>query len=242
MARRCLWDAISAKLREGFSMVLTSHSMEECEALCQRLVIMVNGQICCMGSPLQLKNKFGNGYTVLIRISQDEKISSNHYHRARAVPMIVVHELDSFRRPNSTKQRLKNEKIIKKHIKKVNDFMSSTFPTSVLKAVHNTLLHYCIEDCDKKILCSEIFEQIEEFKEALSIEDYTVCQTNLEQIFLTFARMQKNDVDEGSLELQNSANDNNNQPSTSSSSSSSFSSGSTAASSDSSVASVESFI
>ena len=30
--------------RNGQSVVLTSHSMEECEALCDRLAIMVNGQ------------------------------------------------------------------------------------------------------------------------------------------------------------------------------------------------------
>ena len=32
-------------------------SMEECEALCGRIAIMVNGEFKCMGTPQHLKNK-----------------------------------------------------------------------------------------------------------------------------------------------------------------------------------------
>ena len=41
----------------GTSIILTSHSMEECEALCNRLVIMVNGAFRCLGSIQHLKTK-----------------------------------------------------------------------------------------------------------------------------------------------------------------------------------------
>ncbi|XP_008561637.1 PREDICTED: ATP-binding cassette sub-family A member 13-like [Galeopterus variegatus] len=40
--------------------------MEECEALCTRLTIMVNGSFKCLGSPQHIKNRFGDGYTVKI--------------------------------------------------------------------------------------------------------------------------------------------------------------------------------
>ena len=43
--------------------------MEECEALCTRLVIMVNGQFKCLGSIQHLKSRFGKGYTVMMKIS-----------------------------------------------------------------------------------------------------------------------------------------------------------------------------
>lgn len=42
-------------------------SMEECEALCTRLAIMVQGKLVCLGSPQHLKNKFGNIYTMNIK-------------------------------------------------------------------------------------------------------------------------------------------------------------------------------
>ena len=40
-ARRFLWNCILDVIRSGRSVILTSHSMEECEALCTRLAIMV---------------------------------------------------------------------------------------------------------------------------------------------------------------------------------------------------------
>lgn len=45
-----------------------SFSMEECEALCTRLAIMVNGSFKCLGSIQHLKNKYGDGYTITIRV------------------------------------------------------------------------------------------------------------------------------------------------------------------------------
>ena len=45
----------------GRTVVLTSHSMEECEALCTRLGIMAAGRLTCLGSPQHLKNRFGAG-------------------------------------------------------------------------------------------------------------------------------------------------------------------------------------
>lgn len=42
--------------------------MEECEALCTRLAIMVNGKFRCLGSPQHLKNKFVQGFTLLVNV------------------------------------------------------------------------------------------------------------------------------------------------------------------------------
>uniref|UniRef100_A0AC34Q2Q7 ABC transporter domain-containing protein n=1 Tax=Panagrolaimus sp. JU765 TaxID=591449 RepID=A0AC34Q2Q7_9BILA len=67
-ARRVIWD-ILAKVRElGSALVLTSHSMEECEALCTNLAIMVYGKFKCIGSAQHIKSKYGAGYTLLMRI------------------------------------------------------------------------------------------------------------------------------------------------------------------------------
>lgn len=68
VARRLLWDVLTSVRDAGRSIILTSHSMEECEALCTRLAIMVNGKFCCIGSPQHLKNKFSEGYSVIIRV------------------------------------------------------------------------------------------------------------------------------------------------------------------------------
>ena len=43
--------------------------MEECEALCDRLAIMVHGQFRCLGGTQHLKNKFGQGFTIIMKLN-----------------------------------------------------------------------------------------------------------------------------------------------------------------------------
>ncbi|MBN3307253.1 ABCAC protein, partial [Amia calva] len=63
-SKRHLWNIISEEVKGKCAVVLTSHSMEECEALCSRLAIMVQGQFRCLGSLQHIKNRFGSGFTV----------------------------------------------------------------------------------------------------------------------------------------------------------------------------------
>ncbi|XP_051153055.1 phospholipid-transporting ATPase ABCA1-like [Leptopilina boulardi] len=68
-ARRSLWRVIKTCQLAGQSIILTSHSMEECEALCNRLVIMVKGQFVCIGPSEQLKQRFGAGFDISIKLN-----------------------------------------------------------------------------------------------------------------------------------------------------------------------------
>ena len=68
-----MWNVINNIVMEKKrAVVLTSHSMEECEALCHRLAIMVDGQFRCIGSNQHLKNRFGTGYNLEFRCKSDE--------------------------------------------------------------------------------------------------------------------------------------------------------------------------
>jgi ABC-type multidrug transport system ATPase subunit len=61
VARRFMWKFISDTM-EGRAVILTTHSMEECEALCHRIGIMVGGRLRCLGTAQHLKSKYGSGY------------------------------------------------------------------------------------------------------------------------------------------------------------------------------------
>ncbi|CAM5092065.1 unnamed protein product [Eretmochelys imbricata] len=74
-SKRYLWKAIMKEVQDGCAAVLTSHSMEECEALCTRLAIMVDGSFRCLGSPQHIKNRFGDGYSVKVWLNKE---TSNH--------------------------------------------------------------------------------------------------------------------------------------------------------------------
>ena len=53
-ARRNLWDLISSLNAEGRTVVLTTHYLDEAEALCDRVAIMDHGQILELGPPAAL--------------------------------------------------------------------------------------------------------------------------------------------------------------------------------------------
>jgi len=70
IARREIWQMISDIVSEKkTSVILTTHMMEECEALCPRIGIMANGRLRCLGSAQRLKSKFGRGYQLEMKLS-----------------------------------------------------------------------------------------------------------------------------------------------------------------------------
>ncbi|XP_055596271.1 phospholipid-transporting ATPase ABCA3-like [Uranotaenia lowii] len=72
-AKRNFWNVICRIRANGQAIILTSHSMEECEALCTRIAIMVNGEFKCLGSAQHLKNKFTEGYFLTVKLSKCDK-------------------------------------------------------------------------------------------------------------------------------------------------------------------------
>lgn len=89
-AKRHLWGVLSKYQAAGKSIILTSHSMEECEALCTRLSIMVNGEFQCIGSTQHLKNKFSKGFTINILLMRD-------FRGPMAVAKMLTHLKQSFK-------------------------------------------------------------------------------------------------------------------------------------------------
>ncbi|XP_050450054.1 uncharacterized protein LOC126850786 isoform X1 [Cataglyphis hispanica] len=51
-------------------VILTSHSVAECENLCTRVGILAKAGLRCIGTPQHLKHKFGEGYVVFLRFGQ----------------------------------------------------------------------------------------------------------------------------------------------------------------------------
>uniref|UniRef100_A0A8D2QTB3 ATP binding cassette subfamily A member 2 n=1 Tax=Zosterops lateralis melanops TaxID=1220523 RepID=A0A8D2QTB3_ZOSLA len=151
-ARRFLWNLILDVIKTGRSVVLTSHSMEECEALCTRLAIMVNGRLKCLGSIQHLKNRFGDGYMITVR----------------------------------TKSSL--------NVKEVVRFFNRNFPEAVLKERHHTKAQYQLKS--DQISLAQIFSKMEQVVDVLGIEDYSVSQTTLDNVFVNFAKKQSDNLEQ----------------------------------------------
>lgn len=57
-ARRTLWNILQSE-REGRTMVMTTHLMDEADLLGDRVAIMKAGTLCCVGTPFMLKKDYG---------------------------------------------------------------------------------------------------------------------------------------------------------------------------------------
>jgi len=64
-SRRSLWTRIEASRRAGGSVLLTTHSMEEAQAVCDRIVIIDHGKLITTGSPTELIAKHRDDPRVL---------------------------------------------------------------------------------------------------------------------------------------------------------------------------------
>ncbi|XP_077133900.1 retinal-specific phospholipid-transporting ATPase ABCA4 [Ranitomeya variabilis] len=153
-SRRFLWNSIVSIIKDGRAVVLTSHSMEECEALCTRLAIMVQGTFKCLGTIQHLKYKFGDGYIVTLKI------------RAQT--------------PGLAPDPGPAEK-----------FILANFPGSLQREKHYNTLQYQISSSS----LAKIFQLLISNKDTLHIEEYSVSQTTLDQVFVNFAKQQTDDED-----------------------------------------------
>ncbi|CAH2236791.1 jg8550 [Pararge aegeria aegeria] len=154
-AKRQVWRAVRAARRAGRAFVLTSHSMEECEALCDRLTIMVNGRFQALGSPQHLKNKFSQGFTLTIKIKLKEGDSSENDHRTETV----------------------------------KNYVQNHYTEPKLMEEYKGLITFYLPD--RTMPWSKMFGIMERAKRDLAVEDYSILQTTLEQIFLQFTKYKR---------------------------------------------------
>ncbi|XP_007951393.1 phospholipid-transporting ATPase ABCA3-like, partial [Orycteropus afer afer] len=154
-AKHLVRDTITRICKTGKSIIITSHSMEECEALCTRLAIMVKGRFTCLGSPQYLKNKFGNVYTLKAKVNMDKDGNK---------------------------------------LKEFKEFIATTFPGNIINQEHQGIIDYSIPS--EEISLGKVFSILEDAKLLFNLEDYSVSQITLEQIFLTFANIDKVENDQ----------------------------------------------
>ncbi|CAO2045035.1 unnamed protein product [Urochloa humidicola] len=74
-SRKDLWKAVKSAKQER-TIILTTHSMEEAEVLCDRIGIIANGSLQCIGSSRELKDRYGGScvLTVTTLAGEEEEV------------------------------------------------------------------------------------------------------------------------------------------------------------------------
>jgi ABC-2 type transport system ATP-binding protein len=68
--RVLLWDLVRAEHQRGKTVLVTTHYMEEADALCDRIAIVDRGQIIADGTPAELKTRVPGGYLLRLRFDR----------------------------------------------------------------------------------------------------------------------------------------------------------------------------
>eukprot|EP01039_Chlorochromonas_danica_P002043 gene2043-2228_t len=153
VASRLMWRLLSriAAVKQT-AIVLTTHNMMECEAVCTRVCIMKLGQMVCLGDSQHLRSTHGTGFQLELSLKEDGPGNA------------------------AAKQ-----------------FVVDRFPQSVLIEEHLTMLNYEIPRESIPHL-SVTFRMLQENKERLGVEDYSLSQSTLEQVFLKQIRVNESDM------------------------------------------------
>ncbi|CAF0751595.1 unnamed protein product [Didymodactylos carnosus] len=100
-SRRQMRQVFQYATQTDVTIILTSHSMEECEILCNRLGIMVKGQLQCLGNIQHLKAKFGKGYTIDVKLKvdkdndDDQRLEDLYNYLNSNVPIELLHQTNN---------------------------------------------------------------------------------------------------------------------------------------------------
>ncbi|GAB0097260.1 ATP-binding cassette sub-family A member 3 [Sergentomyia squamirostris] len=204
-AKRHLWNIVCKVRDSGKSIILTSHSMEECEALCSRLAIMVNGEFKCIGSTQHLKNKFSKGYVLVIQLKRDMEERLRNAVDATAEEGFSKKIRKGFLRSFSYVENASSssssspdnpEGEIREAVQKVKDYVTRHFTSAILREEYQGRITYYIPNIN--LTWSTMFGLMENAKETLNIESYSLSQTSLEQVFLSFTKKQREESEEKS--------------------------------------------
>ncbi|NXI63371.1 ABCA5 protein, partial [Anseranas semipalmata] len=79
-AKQHMWRAIRAAFKnKERAAILTTHYMEEADAVCDRVAILVAGQLRCIGTVQHLKSKFGRGYFLEMKLKETADVQQVEY-------------------------------------------------------------------------------------------------------------------------------------------------------------------
>ena len=172
-ARRKLWRALDAASKlSGVAFVLTSHSMEEAEAVCGRAGLVEAGTLRHVGDVDAWRAALGTGHALEMRLRDASP------KRRQAVAEFVR---ETFRVPTKTKTETSSRGGV---LDGVDLFDAERVVVFSDDARLGRLMKCRVPQC---VPLSFVFRQVELHRDALGVEEYQVGAATLEETFLRFA-------------------------------------------------------
>lgn len=101
--RRSIWEILKALRKEGKTIVLTTHHLDEADELSNRIAVLTRGKLFCLGSSEFIKKKFGVGYhLVLTRKEQSISLGANNDWNPEEIEKIIQQHIPTAARVEDT--------------------------------------------------------------------------------------------------------------------------------------------
>ncbi|XP_052755960.1 retinal-specific phospholipid-transporting ATPase ABCA4-like isoform X2 [Galleria mellonella] len=176
-ARRRLHRALRRALARRRALLVTSHSMDEMEALCDRIGIMSEGTLKALDTPTGLRASHATGHTLVLKLRPDA---------AAAATTATISDADG---EDSSLLNKHSDETDGREVNNLKEKLGALFSDNVPTDEHKTMLRYRITETRNY---SELFDQLEQLKSSCPIiEDYSITETTLEEVFLSFAKNNK---------------------------------------------------
>ena len=175
-SRRFTWDVIRHYKRDRI-IILTTHFMDEADILGDRIAIMAEGQLCCLGSSLFLKKTYGVGYQLTIDRGQGERRPTADSQELCSTPsgVVVMDCTDD----DKTSGEAELTRIVK----------DSVLDAVLLSNVGAEISYQLPLNSASSF--APMFEELDEQVESKNISSYGVSVTTLNEVFLMVARGEK---------------------------------------------------
>jgi len=167
-----MWSLIE-KTMKNRAVILTSHSMEEVAALCQRICIMVAGKMRCIGSLQHLKSVYGSGYQLDVNVAIGDHVRQEQFRTWISITW-----------PNSHAIEL-HENNMKYVVSKIQPPSAECFKLSQIPVRSSEMKMMDNGQEGIGVTIAQMFSVMNFVRESYSVRDYSVSETTLEQIFIT---------------------------------------------------------
>lgn len=211
-SRRYLWNLINfmCKKQKSSTVLLTTHSLEEAEALCDRISILVKGELKCIGGIQHIKSKYGQSYKIDVNIIPPTPEQYSPFINRLGIidqinPSNILQACDALGDGNKFNRIAANKKgLFRNYFDRgfmtamefiecwmfddasitISRFLQSINKNIVLFNMKMPILTYEIKD---NIQLGGVFRILQEKKDEYRIANYSIYQSSLEQIFNQFA-------------------------------------------------------
>jgi ABC-2 type transport system ATP-binding protein len=75
-SRMAMWEAVEGLRKEGITVLLTTHYMEEADSLSDRLAIIDHGKVLALGKPIELKQRYGAETVFDVKLRSHEGVDA----------------------------------------------------------------------------------------------------------------------------------------------------------------------